>query len=554
MYQYDFYDKALVFERVRQFRDQVDRYVSGALSDEEFMPLRLQNGLYLQKHAYMLRVAIPYGTLSANQLRTLADIADHFDRGYGHFTTRQNIQFNWIELEQVPDILQKLAEVEMHAIQTSGNCVRNVTTEAFAGVSADEVVDPRPYAEIIRQWSTINPEFLFLPRKFKIAVSSSTEDRAAVKTHDIGLYLYRDADDEQIKVKVMAGGGLGRTPIISELLKSDLPWQEMLTYLEAVLRVYNRHGRRDNKYKARIKILVKSLGIGAFAAEVEKEWQNLKAGPAQLTKDEFQRVAKQFGIESYEATETEEYLTLLSENKDFANWVKRNTHEHKHPDYASVVISTKPGPTTPPGDVTSQQMRAVAAMAEQYGFAEIRVTHEQNLVLPSIKKADLFVLWSVLQTENLAAPNIGLLTDMITCPGADYCSLANAKSIPIAAAIQQRFSDLDYLYDIGSLSLNISGCMNACAHHHIGNIGILGVDKNGVEWYQITIGGDQGKNARLGKVIGPSFLAEDVPDVIDTLINVFLEYRELDEGFSDTVDRIGTGPFKERVYQAAEMN
>ncbi len=554
MYQYDSYDKALVLERVRQFRDQVNRYINGALSDEEFMPLRLQNGLYLQKHAYMLRVAIPYGTLSANQLRTLADIADQFDKGYGHFTTRQNIQFNWITLEQVPDILQKLADVEMHAIQTSGNCVRNVTTEAFAGVSADEVVDPRPYAEIIRQWSTINPEFLFLPRKFKIAVSSSTEDRAAVRTHDIGLYLYRDADDEQIKVKVMAGGGLGRTPIISELLKSDLPWQEMLTYLEAVLRVYNRHGRRDNKYKARIKILVKSLGIAAFAAEVEKEWQNLKGGPAQLTEDEFQRVAKQFGIESYVTTDSKEYVNLLSQNNAFANWIKRNTHEHKHPDYASVVISTKPGPATPPGDVTSHQMRAVADMAEQYGFAEIRVTHEQNLVLPSIKKADLFVLWTALQTENLAAPNIGLLTDMITCPGADYCSLANAKSIPIAAAIQQRFSDLDYLHDIGSLSLNISGCMNACAHHHIGNIGILGVDKNGVEWYQITIGGEQGKNARLGKVIGPSFLADDVPDVIDTLINVFLEYRELDESFSDTVARIGIAPFKERVYQTAEIH
>nr|WP_320166249.1 nitrite/sulfite reductase [uncultured Methylophaga sp.] len=554
MYQYDSYDKALVLERVRQFRDQVNRYINGELSDEEFMPLRLQNGLYLQKHAYMLRVAIPYGTLSANQLRTLADIADQFDKGYGHFTTRQNIQFNWITLEQVPDILQKLADVEMHAIQTSGNCVRNVTTEAFAGVSADEVVDPRPYAEIIRQWSTINPEFLFLPRKFKIAVSSSTEDRAAVRTHDIGLYLYRDADDEQIKVKVMAGGGLGRTPIISELLKSDLPWQEMLTYLEAVLRVYNRHGRRDNKYKARIKILVKSLGIEAFAAEVEKEWQNLKGGPAQLTEDEFQRVAKQFGIESYVTTDSKEYVNLLSQNNAFANWIKRNTHEHKHPDYASVVISTKPGPATPPGDVTSHQMRAVVDMAEQYGFAEIRVTHEQNLVLPSIKKADLFVLWTALQSENLAAPNIGLLTDMITCPGADYCSLANAKSIPIAAAIQQHFSDLDYLHDIGSLSLNISGCMNACAHHHIGNIGILGVDKNGVEWYQITIGGDQGKNARLGKVIGPSFLADDVPDVIDTLINVFLQYREQDENFSDTVDRIGIPPFKERVYQTAEIN
>jgi len=553
MYQYDFYDKELVNERVKQFSDQVARRKSGELSEEEFLPLRLQNGVYLQKHAYMLRVAIPYGTLSSKQLMTLADIADDFDKGYGHFTTRQNIQFNWVELERVPDILSRLADVDMHAIQTSGNCVRNVTTEAFAGVSADEIIDPRPIAELLRQWSTINPEFLFLPRKFKIAVSSSKLDRAAVRTHDIGLYIDKDTRSNQLKVNVMVGGGLGRTPVISQLLKQDLPWQHLLSYLEAVLRVYNRHGRRDNKYKARIKILVKTLGVEQFANEVEQEWQQLKSGPTELTDDEYDRVAKHFTGRKLENGDNDHYENNLAENKDFAKWVSTNTHEHKHQNYLSVVISTKSGPHNPPGDMTSAQMRHVAVLSQGYGFGEIRVTHEQNLVLPEVHKNELFELWLLLKEYDLSSPTIGLLTDMITCPGGDYCSLANAKSIPIAASIQQQFNDLDYLHDIGSLSLNISGCMNACAHHHIGNIGILGVDKKGSEWYQVTIGGKQGKDTQIGKVIGPSFEAEEVPDVIDKLIEVYLEHREVEEEFSDTVHRIGLTPFKENVYQIKEV-
>lgn len=546
MYRYDFYDKALVTERVAQFRDQIERYKAGHLSEEEFLPLRLQNGLYLQKHAYMFRVAIPYGTLSSKQLRTLASIATEFDKGYGHFTTRQNIQFNWIELDQVPQIVEQLADVEMHSIQTSGNTVRNVTTEAFAGVSADEIVDPRPFAEIIRQWSTINPEFLFLPRKFKIAVSSSAQDRAAVRTHDVGIYINRT--ENGLRLDVMVGGGLGRTPILSQKLKEGLEWQHMLTYLEAVLRVYNRHGRRDNRYKARIKILVKSLGIEVFANEVEKEWLQIKNGPSELTAAEFMRVAKQFETVSLVEAPTYEYEAALALDRSFANWVEKNTHEHKNASYSSVVISTKPGPHNPPGDVTAIQMNTIADISEQFGDGEVRVTHEQNLVLPSIQKRHLYDVWAVLKQAGLGESNIGLLTDMITCPGGDYCALANAKSIPVAADIQRHFSDLDYLHDIGQLELNISGCMNACGHHHIGNIGILGVDKNGSEWYQITIGGQQGEDARLGKVIGPSFKAADVPQVIDQLVQVFLTHRELEEQFSDTVQRIGIEPFKERVY------
>ncbi len=551
MYQYDFYDKSLVDERVKQFADQVKRRLNGELSEEEFLPLRLQNGLYMQKHAYMLRVAIPYGTLSSKQLSALADVADEFDKGYGHFTTRQNIQFNWVDLERVPEILSRLAEVEMHAIQTSGNCIRNVTTEAFAGVSADEVIDPRPIAEILRQWSTINPEFLFLPRKFKIAVSSTKEDRAAVRTHDIGLYLYKN-DNNELMVKVMVGGGLGRTPIISQTLKDDLPWQHLLSYLEAVLRVYNRHGRRDNRYKARIKILVKSVGIESFSKEINEEWQLLKSGPTELTQVEYDRVAEFFMGEELENSDNDAYALALADDHEFAQWVKTNTHEHKHHNYSSVVISTKPGPTNPPGDMSSIQMRLVANLADDYGFNEIRVTHEQNVVLPDVLKNRLFDLWTILKTQQLASPTVGLLTDMITCPGGDYCALANAKSIPIAAQIQQRFDDLDFLHDIGTLSLNISGCMNACAHHHIANIGILGVDKKGTEWYQVTIGGKQGKDAQIGKVIGPSFKAEAIPDVIEKLTHVYLLYRELDEGFSETVHRIGLTPFKEKIYHVED--
>ncbi|QJP95522.1 nitrite/sulfite reductase [Pseudomonas fluorescens] len=552
MYQYDDYDRALVFERVAQFRDQVERFMAGELSEEEFLPLRLQNGLYMQKHAYMLRVAIPYGTLSAEQMRTLASIASDYDRGYGHFTTRQNMQFNWIELHEVPDILERLAQVNMHAIQTSGNCVRNITTEAFAGVAADEMIDPRPLAEILRQWSTINPEFLFLPRKFKIAICSAKQDRAAIMMHDIGLYLY-PGHDGQMLLRVIVGGGLGRTPILGLQIRDGLPWQHLLSYVEAVLRVYNRHGRRDNKYKARIKILVKALGIEAFAKEVEEEWQHLKDGPAQLTEDEYLRVASAFVPPNYRtlAGTDLDFGTHLADNPAFARWVARNVQPHKMPGYTSVVLSTKPGLASPPGDVTGLQMLAVADWSERFGFGEIRIAHEQNIVLPDVPKSELFALWQLAKEQGLGAANVGLLTDIIACPGGDFCALANAKSIPIAQAIQARFDNLDYLHDLGDISLNISGCMNACGHHHIGNIGILGVDKNGSEWYQITLGGAQGKNSALGKVIGPSFSADEVPQVIERIIGTFVRYREAEELFVDTVARIGLEPFKERVYPKA---
>jgi len=554
MYQYDEYDRALVLERVAQFRDQIGRRLSGELSEEEFLPLRLQNGLYLQKHAYMLRVAIPYGTLSARQMRTLAHIARHYDRDYGHFTTRQNIQFNWIALEQVADILERLAEVEMHAIQTSGNCVRNITTEAFAGVAADELLDPRPLAEILRQWSTVNPEFLYLPRKFKIALCSAEQDRAAIMMHDIGLYLYRDEAGELL-LRVMVGGGLGRTPILAQQVREALPWRHLLSYVEAILRVFNRHGRRDNKYKARIKILVKALGVEAFAREVEEEWQHIKDGPAELTEAEYRRVAAFFAPPAYaQLPDTDlDYGSVLARDPEFARWATRNLQAHKVPGYAAVVLSTKPGAGAPPGDVTAAQMEGIAELAERYGFGEIRIAHEQNVVLPDVRKADLHALWLRACELGLATPNVGLLSDIIACPGGDYCALANAKSIPIAQAIQQRFEDLDHLHDLGELSLNISGCMNACGHHHIGNIGILGVDKNGSEWYQVTIGGAQGKASALGKVIGPSFSAEQIPEVIERLVDTFLAYREGDEPFVATVQRIGLEPFKERVYRQAEV-
>ncbi len=549
MYRYDEYDHALVQARVEQFRDQVARRLSGELSEEEFLPLRLQNGLYLQKHAYMLRIAIPYGTLSSQQLRALARIAEQFDRGYGHFTTRQNIQFNWIELEQVPDILQLLADNEMHAIQTSGNCVRNITTEAYAGVAADELIDPRPLAEILRQWSTVNPEFLFLPRKFKIAISSSEQDRAAVRSHDIGLYLY-PGDAGEKRLRVMVGGGLGRTPILNQTLREDLPWQHLLTYVEAVLRVYNRHGRRDNKYKARIKILVKALGIEAFAREVEQEWEQIRDGAAELTLAEYLRVAAGFSPPEYEEVHAidPEYGAWLARDPAFATWVQTSVRPHKVAGYASVVISTKPGAAAPPGDVTAEQMQAVAELAERYGFAEIRVAHEQNLVLPDIRKHDLYALWRALSAQGLATPNIGLLTDLIACPGGDYCNLASTRSLPVARAIQERFDNLDFLHDLGPISLNISGCVNACGHHHIGNIGILGLDKNGEEYFQITIGGAQGKDSALGRVMGRAFQAEEVPDAIERLLATYLEYREADEHFVHCVQRLGLVPFKEGVY------
>jgi sulfite reductase (NADPH) hemoprotein beta-component len=552
MYQYDVYDHALVRERVEQFRDQVERRCSGELSEEEFLPLRLQNGLYRQKHAYMLRIAIPYGTLSSHQLRTLASIGRDYDRDYGHFTTRQNIQFNWIELEQVPDILQRLANVEMHAIQTSGNCVRNITTEAFAGVAADEMIDPRPLAEILRQWSTVNPEFLFLPRKFKIAICSAEQDRAAIQMHDIGLYLYPGPTGEML-LRVMVGGGLGRTPILGQQICDGLPWQHLLSYVEAILRVYNRYGRRDNKYKARIKILVKALGIDAFKQEVEQEWEQIKSGPAELTYAEYERVLRAFSQPDYPDLPEQDldYHTHIYMDDDFARWVSRNVVAHKVSGFVAVILSTKPGIDMPPGDVTSTQMEMVADWADEFGFGEIRIAHEQNLVLPDIRKGDLYELWQKASECGLATPNAGLLTDIIACPGGDYCSLANAKSIPIAQAIQQRFDNLDFVHDLGELSLNISGCMNACGHHHIGNIGILGVDKNGSEFYQITLGGAQGKKSALGKVIGPSFSAEEVPAVVEQIIDIYTRYREPEELFVDTYQRIGVEPFREKVYSGA---
>ena len=552
MYKYDDYDRSVIHERVAQFRDQVNRYKSGALSEEEFLPLRLQNGLYMQKHAYMLRVAIPYGTLSAAQMRALATIARKYDRGYGHFTTRQNIQYNWVSLDQVPDILAFLAAHDMHAIQTSGNCVRNITTEAFAGVAHDEILDPRPFAEILRQWSTINPEFLYLPRKFKIAICSAKSDRAAVMMHDIGLYLYAKEDGHKC-LRVMVGGGLGRTPILSQQLREDLEWPHLLSYVEAILRVYNRHGRRDNKYKARIKILVKALGIETFAKEVEDEWQHLKDSPALLTEQEYDRVAASFTPPTYGVHPQSVQLadSPIVATGEFAQWLDRNVMAHKVPGYVSVILSTKPGTSAPPGDVSAAQMDAIAEWADTFGFGEIRIAHEQNLVLPDIRQGDLYTLWNKAREVGLATPNIGLLTDIIACPGGDYCALANAKSIPIAQAIQARFEDLDYLHDIGELSLNISGCMNACGHHHIGNIGILGVDKNGSEWYQVTIGGAQGTASTLGKVIGPSFSAESIPGVVERLIETFLEHRDPEEVFSDVVQRVGIEPFKLKVYGRA---
>jgi sulfite reductase (NADPH) hemoprotein beta-component len=552
MYQYDEYDEALVIERVAEFRDQVRRRLSGELSEEEFLPLRLQNGLYMQKHAYMLRVAIPYGVLSAVQVRMLAHIARKYDRGYGHFTTRQNIQYNWIKLEEAPDILEELATVQMHAIQTSGNCVRNITTEQFAGVAADEILDPRPLAEILRQWSTLNPEFAFLPRKFKIAISSSEQDRAAVRMHDVGVYLYRNAKGEKV-LRVFAGGGLGRTPILNSQLCENLPWEHLLTYIEAILRVYNRHGRRDNKYKARIKILVKALGVEAFAAEVDEEWRHLKDGPATLTGQEYERVAHYFQQHGYEnlAAMDETLQGQLADNKRFAQWVKRNVRAHKVPGYASVTLSTKPGAAIPPGDVTANQLDQIAAWSEEFGFGEVRIAHEQNVILPDVRQQDLYALWQRAVGERLATPNLGLLTDIIACPGGDYCSLANARSLPIAAAIAQRFDDLDFLCDLGDLSLNISGCINACGHHHMGNIGVLGVDKDGEEWYQVTIGGAQGNQSALGRVIGRAFRAEEMPDVVERLVETYCQLRIQDEPFVDTLLRVGAEPFKANVYRQA---
>jgi sulfite reductase (NADPH) hemoprotein beta-component len=553
MYRYDPIDQRIVDERVAQFRDQTRRFLAGELSEDEFRPLRLRNGLYIQKHAPMLRVAIPYGLLSSRQLRKLAHIARTYDRGYGHFSTRQNIQFNWPRLEDTPDILAHLAEVQMHAIQTSGNCVRNITTDHFAAVAPDEIVDPFVWAEAMRQWSTFHPEFGFLPRKFKIAINGSDDDRAATLVHDIGIHAVRNAAGE-VGFRIIVGGGLGRTPIVGHVIRAFLPWQHLLTYLDAILRVYNRYGRRDNKYKARIKILVKDLTRARFAAQVEEEWSHLKDGPGTLDPEEIERIESRFARPAYlRLPDTDAgYESHLKAEPAFARWVSRNVHSHRMAGYTAVTLSLK-RTGVPPGDATDAQMDAVADLADRYSFGELRVTHEQNLVLADVEKRNLHDLWLEAKALGLATPNVGLLTNIIACPGGDFCSLANAVSIPVAQSIQARFDDLDYLYDIGELDLNISGCMNSCGHHHVGHIGILGVDKNGEEWYQISIGGRQGNRAALGRVIGPSVARAEVPDVVERLINTYLVRRESDqERFIDVVHRLGIEPFKVSVYEYAD--
>ncbi|KQV36090.1 nitrite/sulfite reductase [Massilia sp. Root335] len=546
MYRYDQYDHLIVRERIAQYRDQVRRRLADELTEEEFLPLRLQNGLYMQRHAYMLRIAVPYGLLSTAQMRMFAHIARKYDRGYGHFTTRQNIQFNWIELEQTPDILADLASVEMHAIQTSGNCIRNTTTDEFAGVAADELVDARPYAEIIRQWSTFHPEFIALPRKFKIAINGAVEDRAAIAVHDIGLTAVRN-DAGEVGFKFMVGGGLGRTPIIGSVINDFVPWQHLLTYTEAIMRVYNQFGRRDNKYKARIKILVKAVGAEEFARMVEAEFADLKDGPETLTREEVERVAQWFNPKPYLTLPNIDPRAEHAGDKAFANWLQRNVKPHKVPGYASVVLSLKKT-GVPPGDATAEQIDFVADLADKYSFNELRVTHEQNLVLADVEQSKLFEVWQQAKARGLATPNIGLLTDMISCPGGDYCSLANAKSIPIAAAIAERFDNLDFQHDIGDIELNISGCINACGHHHVGHIGVLGVDKDGSEWYQVSIGGAQGNESAIGKIIGPSFSATQMPEVVGRLLEVYVKNRVDGERFVDVAQRLGVAPFKEHVY------
>ncbi len=548
MYRYDDIDRAMVKARVAQFRDQTNRWQAGELSDEEFRPLRLQNGLYMQRHAPMLRIAVPYAMISSAQLRVLGAIAREEDKGYAHFTTRHNLQYNWIPMARVPDVLERLAEVEMHAIQTSGNCIRNVTSDQFAGIAPDEVVDTRPIAEIIRQWSTFHPEFAFLPRKFKIAVHGAERDRAVVQVHDIGLHLYRDAKGD-ILARVWVGGGLGRTPILGEIIHEALPWRHLLSYMEAIIRVYNLEGRRDNPYKARIKILVKALGIEEFRRKVDAEWANLKDGPATITDAELARVSAYFVDPNYaQLPDTDAgFETRLASDKAFARWVQQNVHPHRMPGYRAVTLSLKQKGIAP-GDITDQQMEAVADLADAYSFGEVRSSHEQNLVLSDVELRKLPELYDAAKALKLASSTVGLLTDIICCPGGDFCDLANAKSIPIAQAIMERFDDLDYLHDIGELDLNISGCMNACGHHHVGHIGVLGVDKNDEEWYQVTIGGRQGNDTRLGKVIGPSFAAADMPDVVTKLLETYVRLREPEERFVETVVRLGIDPFKLSVY------
>ena len=546
MYRYDQIDTTLVNERVAQFRDQTRRYLAGELSEDEFRPLRLRNGLYIQRHAPMLRVAIPYGLLSSRQLRTLSAIARRYDRGYGHFTTRQNIQYNWPELADVPDILADLAAVEMHAIQTSGNCIRNTTSDHLAGVTPDELEDPRPWCEIIRQWSTFHPEFSYLPRKFKIAVTGSPRDRAASQVHDVGVHIVRGSDGAP-GFEILAGGGLGRTPIIGQVVREFLPREHLLSYLEAVLRVYNREGRRDNLTKARIKILVKSIGIEEFRKRVESEWELIKDGALTVTAEEIARMRGFFKPPAYLSLPDTD--PAAGKTTAFRAWYRYNTSEHKVPGYRVVYVSLKKADVAP-GDATDAQMQLIADLAERYSFGEVRVTHTQNLLLADVEQEKTFEVWRALDAAGLATPNIGTLTDMICCPGLDFCSLANAGSIDVAKLINERFEDYDYIYDLGELDVKMSGCMNACGHHHVGHIGILGVDKGGEEWYQITIGGAAGNDASLGTVIGPSVAKADVAETLARLLEVYVELRHPDERFLDTVRRLGVRPFKERVYAA----
>ncbi|HAC80015.1 MAG TPA: sulfite reductase [Deltaproteobacteria bacterium] len=552
MYKYSEYDSTLVRERAQQFRDQVSRRLSGELTEDEFKPLRLQNGLYLQLHAYMLRVAIPYGLLAAQQMRKLAHIARTYDRGYGHFTTRQNIQFNWPELEQVPTILDELAEVEMHAIQTSGNCIRNTTTDHLAGVARDELADPRPYCEMVRQWSTFHPEFAFLPRKFKIAFTGSADsDRAAIRLHDIGIQLVENGDGE-LGFRVFVGGGMGRTPKVGKLVREFLPRQHLISYLEAILRVYNQLGRRDNIYKARIKILVDALGVPEFSALVEKEWEEIRESSLQVTDAEVERMQAFFAPPAYETLPDSDAAVagMQAEDTPLGQWARNNVVSHKQSGYSAVVLSLK-SYASPSGDLSDKQMEAVADLSEQYGFGEIIVTHTQDLVLPDVRSDALEALFTALVDLDIATPNHNRLTDLICCPGLDFCNLANARSIPVAQEIRQRFDDIDYLDDLGEMSLKISGCINACGHHHVGTIGILGIDKRGEEAYQLMLGGSAGHDASLGKVLGQAFSREEIVPALEKALKTYVKLRESpEETFIETFRRLGDKPFREGVYGA----
>lgn len=550
MYQYSLEDKQIVKERVEQFRDQVRRRLSGELTEDQFRPLRLMNGLYLQRHAYMLRVAVPYGLLSSEQTRQLAYIARRYDKGYGHISTRQNIQYNWPKLEEVPDLLDDLAKVEMHAIQTSGNCIRNISADHLAGIAADEIEDPRPYCEILRQWSTFHPEFSYLPRKFKLALTGAENDRAAVIYHDIGIRLVRNPEGE-VACEIIVGGGMGRTPVLGVVIQEFLPKEDLLTYCEAILRVYNRFGDRNNKFKARIKILVKTLGAAEFKRRVDEEFERIRETSLKLTQAEIDRVSAYFTPPAWKPEAASADISgVLASDERFARWYKRNTIAHKTPGYRAVAISLKHA-NRPPGDVTDQQLDAIADIADEFSFSRIRTTHEQNIILSDVEIGRLYELWQKLEVLELATPNIGTLTDMIACPGLDFCALANAGSIGVAKAITDRFDDLDYLYDLGEIKLKMSGCINSCGHHHAGHIGILGINKAGEEYYQLLLGGSAENDAAIGKWFGPALGREEIVPALEKVLDVFVEAREEDERFLDTYRRIGPNPFKERVYGAA---